>query len=249
MFVAGRKDPTGRVPPGQRVTEKFPVMTAGDPTVADAADWDLALSIETTDGAVREIARWDYDAFSALPQREIVCDIHCVTRWSKLDTRWRGVAIEDLLKVADVAHDDRQVLINPRDDAGDLPIAYVNAQCDGDYAANLRLADLLGDNGFIGLSFDAGDGFAPLAKSHGGPARLVAPRLYFWKSAKWVRRLTLTPFDRKGFWEKLGYHNYGDPWREQRYRGLSDADHRTTLDTALSQQIRRERLKRKRGSD
>ncbi|MEO1292244.1 MAG: molybdopterin-dependent oxidoreductase, partial [Pseudomonadota bacterium] len=130
--------------------------------------------------------------------------------------------------------------IDPATEAGDLPLRYLLAECDGDYGANLRLEDLHAENGFVALDYDG----APLPSDHGGPARLVAPGLYFWKSAKWLRRLVLSPYDRKGFWERLGYHNYGDPWKQQRYRGVSADDHRTTLDTDLSRQIRRERLGR-----
>lgn len=235
-FPIGRTDPTGRVPPGQRVTEKFPVLTAGTPRIAPAASWDLTLCLENTAMERTELGRWDYRGFGELPQTETTCDIHCVTRWSKLDTRWRGVTVDDLLAAVDWRPPEPETV-----DGRAFPIAYVRAESDGDYAANLKLEDLTGGQAFIATHFDG----APLEEIHGGPARLVVPKLYFWKSAKWIRRLVLGPYDRKGFWEKLGYHNYGDPWREQRYRGLSDADHRTTLDTDLSRRIREERLGRK----
>lgn len=239
-FPIGDQTGDGRAPPGQRVTEKWPVLTAGRPETASAADWDLTLEREDEDGARATLAQWDFAAFGALPVREIRCDIHCVTRWSKLDMDWRGVWIADVLEAACVATDALA--------ASDPPIAYLQAECDGGYAANLKLADLLGrdpaSGGFIGLAAaESPDApVAPLTQAHGGPARLVVPKLYFWKSAKWVRRLVLSPYDRKGYWERLGYHNNGDPWREQRYRGLSDADARRTLDPELSRKIRQERL-------
>lgn len=245
------RDPTGRVPPGQIVTTKFPVMTAGSPRVTPAADWTLTLALETADGAVTELGRWDMAAFRALPQTEITVDIHCVTRWSKLDTRWRGVLVDDLfaavgdaLPPLEAAPVDAPEAVDGERDPAALPLAYVEARSDGDFSANLRRADLAGEGALIALDHDAGDGLKPLAEAHGGPARLVIPKLYFWKSAKWLRRLTVSPFDRKGFWERLGYHNYGDPWREQRYRGQGAEDWRRTLDPELSRQIRRERLGR-----
>ena len=241
MFPINRKDPTGRTPPGQRVTSKFPVMTAGAPIVASATSWSLTLSVEAPDMTVTEAASWDYAAFRALPQTELTCDIHCVTRWSKLNTRWRGVLITDLLRAGGL--DFTETALNQAGAPADAPpTAYVHAECDGQYSTNLKLGDLLGDQAMVALEYDAGDGFAPLPEPHGGPARLLAPKLYFWKSAKWLRRLTFSPYDRKGYWEKLGYHNYGDPWKEQRYRGLSDSDHRSTLDSSLSRKIRASRL-------
>lgn len=182
-----------RIPPGQVVTQKFPVMTAGTPRTADKAEWTLTL-----DGEVENPVTLDWAAFNALPQREFVTDIHCVTKWSKLDTRWKGV---DLAVLCD--------LVRPSGDA-----RYVQARADGDYTANLRLADLLDGQAIVATEFDG----KPLTADHGGPVRLVAPRLYFWKSAKWLRGLHFSQFDYKGYWEKLGYHNYGDPWEEQRYR-------------------------------
>ncbi|MEL6977927.1 MAG: molybdopterin-dependent oxidoreductase [Pseudomonadota bacterium] len=216
-----------RIPPGQRVTEKFPVMTAGAPDVTPAARWTLTLEREAEDMSVETLAVWDMATFRALGLARDQVDLHCVTRWSKLDTKWRGVRIDRLLDAAGVASPQER---------------YLQAHCDGDYAANLKLEDLRGEGAMIALDYNDGTGFSPIPLDHGGPARLLVPALYLWKSAKWVRRLTLSPYDRKGFWEKLGYHNYGDPWREQRYRGISDDDHRRTLDTDLSRRIREERL-------
>ena len=183
-----------RIPPNQVVTGKFPVMTAGTPKTAGKEDWTLTL-----DGDVDNPLMLDWRDFQALPHQDFVVDIHCVTRWSKLVTRWRGVSVDAL---AD--------LVRPHAEA-----RYVQARADGNYTANLRLPDLRGGKAFVATHYDG----QPLTADRGGPARLVAPLLYFWKSAKWLRGLHFSPFDYKGYWEKLGYHNYGDPWREQRYRG------------------------------
>jgi DMSO/TMAO reductase YedYZ molybdopterin-dependent catalytic subunit len=187
-----------RVPPGQIVTQKFPVMTAGTPRTADKANWTLTL-----DGEVETPVTLDWTSFNDLPQREFVTDIHCVTKWSKLDTHWKGVDFTVLFD-----------LVRPHKDA-----LYVQARADGDYSANLRAVDLLDGQAIVATEFDG----KPLTSEHGGPARLVAPRLYFWKSAKWLRGLHFSQYDYKGYWEKLGYHNYGDPWLEQRYRGAQRA--------------------------
>lgn len=183
-----------RIPPGQVVTRKFPVMTAGTPKVTSQEKWTL-----TVDGKVETPLQLTWSDFSKLPTQEFTVDIHCVTKWSKLDTVWRGVSLEVLLDLAKPLPEAR----------------YVSAASDGDYSANLRTEDLVGGKAFVATHFDG----QPLSEEHGGPARLVVPGLYFWKSAKWLRRLTLSEYDYKGFWEKLGYHNYGDPWKEQRYRG------------------------------
>ncbi|MCW5712122.1 MAG: sulfite oxidase-like oxidoreductase [Shinella sp.] len=183
-----------RIPPNQVVTRKFPVMTAGTARTATKEDWTLTL-----DGAVENPVTLDWNAFRTLPQQDFTVDIHCVTRWSKLDTNWRGVSIQAL---AD--------LVKPQIEA-----CYVSARADGGYSTNLRLVDLIGGKAFVGTEYEG----APLSEEHGGPARLVVPDLYFWKSAKWLRGLHFSLYDYKGYWEKLGYHNYGDPWKEQRYRG------------------------------
>lgn len=185
--------PRPRVPPNQVVTQKFPVMTAGTPRTAGPSEWTLTL-----DGQVETPVTLDWRAFNQLEKREFVTDIHCVTHWSKLDTRWKGV---DFAVLYDLVKPD--------------PMAtYVQARADGDYTANLRLSDLMDGQAIVATHYDN----QPLGLDHGGPARLVAPRLYFWKSAKWLRGLHFSQYDYKGYWEKLGYHNYGDPWREQRYR-------------------------------
>lgn len=143
------------------------------------------------------LRRWDWKSFRALPAESITVDLHCVTRWSKLRTSWEGVSLDTLL--ADI-----------KTDAG-----YALARSYGDYTTNLPLKDLLNKQAWVAFRFDGQD----LAPEHGGPARLLVPHLYLWKSAKWVRGIRLLQKDRPGFWEELGYHNYGDPWREQRYSG------------------------------
>jgi DMSO/TMAO reductase YedYZ molybdopterin-dependent catalytic subunit len=184
-----------RVPPGQFVTPEFPVLTAG-PTPRTALDsWTLALQ-----HGGRLLAKWSWTEFEALPQTEITADIHCVTKWSKLDTRWRGVTFDDLIKAAGLTA---------------APAPFVLAYCDGGYTTNLPVNDVMNGKAMIATHFDG----LPLLPSHGGPARLLVPHLYFWKSAKWVRRITFRETDTPGFWESLGYHNHGDPWREQRYEG------------------------------
>ena len=184
-------DPS-RVPPGQYVTLDFPVLSAGPTPRTPLAQWSF-----TIDGEVGEPAAWSWEELLALAAEKVRVDIHCVTKWSKLDTNWRGVSIDTLLASIET-------------EAG-----YVTAWSDGGYTTNLALADLTGGRAWIAYEYDG----APLDPEHGGPARLLVPHLYFWKSAKWVRGLTLTRDDKPGFWENYGYHNHGDPWLEQRYQG------------------------------
>ncbi len=179
-----------RVPPGQYVVDDFPVLSAGPTPHTPLDRWDFSIVCE-----VDEQHRWTWEEFRALPSEEVTVDIHCVTKWSKLDTRWTGVAIDTLL------------------DGVETEAEHVTAWCDGDYTTNLPLEDVLGGQAWVAHAFDG----EPLHPEHGGPARLVVPHLYFWKSAKWIRGLTLTIEDQPGFWEAAGYHNRGDPWREQRY--------------------------------
>jgi len=181
---------SSRVPPGQYVVDDFPVLSAG-PTPRTAIDeWSFRI-----DGEVDEPLTWTWDEMMALPQESFTVDIHCVTKWSKLGTTWTAVSIDTLL------------------DGVDTEAEHVVAWCDGDYTTNIPLEDVTGGRAWLAHTFDG----EPLSAEHGGPARLLVPHLYFWKSAKWVRRLELTIDDRPGFWEEAGYHNYGDPWREQRY--------------------------------
>ena len=193
----GRRQPEAiarRLPPGQYETADFPVLSASPTPHTSLATWDF-----TVRGRGGSAARWTWDEFQALPHE--MTDIHCVTKWSKLDTVWEGVSVDTLLAEA-FAH-------------GVESEPYVLAVSDGGYTTNLPLADLTRGKAWVAVKY-AG---APLAPEHGGPARLLVPHLYFWKSAKWVRQLRLMDRDEPGFWESLGYHNYGDPWREQRYDG------------------------------
>jgi DMSO/TMAO reductase YedYZ molybdopterin-dependent catalytic subunit len=182
----------GRVPLGQYVEAGFPVLSAG-PTPRVSLDmWTFTLR-----GEVDEPRSWSWDELQALPQEEITVDIHCVTKWSKLDTAWTGVSVDTLLEGVDTAAE------------------HVVAFCDGGYMTNLPLEDVTGGRAWLAYGYDA----EPLDPAHGGPVRLLVPHLYFWKSAKWVRGLELRIDDEPGFWESYGYNNYGDPWREQRYAG------------------------------
>ncbi len=193
-FRGRRLDPetAARIPPGQYLTRDFPVLSAGPTPTVDLASWDFAIR-----GLVDAPRRWTWQEFRALPSETVTKDIHCVTQWSKLDTTWEGVSLDTLL------------------DGIETDARFVTAFCDGGYTTNLPLADLRGGKAWIAYAFDG----QPLEPEHGGPARLLVPHLYFWKSAKWIRGLDLMRDDRPGFWESLGYHDYGDPWREQRYQG------------------------------
>jgi DMSO/TMAO reductase YedYZ molybdopterin-dependent catalytic subunit len=185
-----------RLPPGQYETSDFPVLSAGPTPDTPIAKWDF-----TVHGAGGSAARWTWEEFHALPHEPVMTDIHCVTKWSKLDTVWEGVSVDTLVAEAGA----RGVEAAP----------YVLAVSDGGYTTNLPLADVTGGKAWVAMKY----GGAPLTPEHGGPARLLVPHLYFWKSAKWVRELRFMERDEPGFWESLGYHNYGDPWREQRYSG------------------------------
>ena len=193
-FRRGRRDRSdGRLPPGQYdVGDGFPVLSAGPTPHTPLSGWDLSIQDETG-GRVR----WTWEEFRALPREPITVDIHCVTTWSKFDTWWEGVAVDTLLQDVETS------------------AAFVLARCDGGYTTNVPLEDLTDGRAWVVDTY-AGE---PLAPEHGGPARLLVPHLYFWKSAKWVTRLELLADEKKGFWERAGYHDYGDPWREQRYDG------------------------------
>jgi DMSO/TMAO reductase YedYZ molybdopterin-dependent catalytic subunit len=181
-----------KLPPGQHVVTDFPVLSAGPTPRISVEDWTFTLKI-----GPRIAATWSWAEFNALPQTEMTRDIHCVTTWSKLDTVWEGVLIDDLLAAAGL----------------EAPTAHTLAHSYGGYSTNLPAADLLSGKAMVATKFDG----LPLAAAHGGPARLLVPHLYFWKSAKWVNALQFTERDELGFWELRGYHRYGDPWREQRY--------------------------------
>jgi DMSO/TMAO reductase YedYZ molybdopterin-dependent catalytic subunit len=181
-----------RIPPGQYLTPDFPVLSAGPTPHTPLDEWSL-----TIHGAVDEPVSWSWDEFRALPAETFTVDIHCVTKWSKLDTTWTGVSVDTLLEGVTTEAE------------------FLTAWSDGDYTTNLPLEDVSDGKAWVVYEY----GGEPLDPEHGGPARLLVPHLYFWKSAKWVRGLALTAEDEPGFWEAAGYNNYGDPWREQRYWG------------------------------
>ena len=183
---------TARVPPGQYVTPDYPVLSAGPTPHTPLESWSFSIG-----GEVDESPSWSWEEFRALPSEEITADIHCVTKWSKLDTKWRGVSIDTLL------------------DGVQTSAEFVIQYGDGGYTTNVPLADVTDGKAWIVYEYDG----EPLPAEHGGPARLLVPHLYFWKSAKWIRGLRLQSQDEPGFWEVNGYNNYGDPWKEQRYWG------------------------------
>jgi DMSO/TMAO reductase YedYZ molybdopterin-dependent catalytic subunit len=192
-LIAKGIDPA-RVPPGQYVTERFPVLHAGVVPEVDLSEWDF-----TVGGLVAAEKRWSWDEFRALPPEALTADIHCVTKWSKLDTAWEGVPVRSVWEQLDADPAATHVLVH----------AYHG------FTANLPLDDFLREDNLFAHTY-AG---APLEPEHGYPLRLVVPHLYFWKSVKWVRGFTVLDEDQPGFWERNGYHMYGDPFKEQRFWG------------------------------
>ena len=181
-----------RVPPGQYLTEGFPVLTVGPNPPYDLSTWDFQVF-----GEVEDELQLSWDELQALPQKDVVVDIHCVTRWSKIDTSWRGVPVRDLLERAKVKPEGK----------------YVMAYSDGGYTTNLPLEVVRDEDVLLAHTYEG----KPLEHDHGGPLRLLVPKRYFWKSAKFVRKLEVMSEDRMGFWELNGYHNDADPWKEQRH--------------------------------
>ena len=187
----GRRDPDAhRLPPGQYRTMQFPVLSAGHTPRIDESEWRL--TVASAGGAE---ASWTWSEFLALPQEDVETDIHCVTGWSKFGTGWRGVSLDTLLAAVPVDG------------------AYLMATSYGGYTTNMPVAEVTGGRAWVAHEYDG----AALEPSHGGPARLLVPHLYFWKSAKWIAHLRLMTEDRPGFWEDNGYHMHGDPWTEERY--------------------------------
>lgn len=189
---AGRPRGGTDLPPGQYLTHEFPVLSAGPTPHVLPDHWEFTVANEAG-----EVTRWDWSALTKLPSETITKDLHCVTRWSKLGTEWKGVSLDVLLADIETGAD----------------FAMVHSY--GGYTTNLPLEDLLDGQAWIAYEYDG----EPLAAEHGGPARLLVPHLYLWKSAKWVRGLVLSDTEDLGFWETAGYHEYGDPWKEQRYAG------------------------------
>ncbi len=204
FFERRKPEPQRPIPPGQYLEDGFPVLTTGPTVRVDAALWEFTIQSSGAgengrEGESKILGSWDWDALNALPQTDLHTDIHCVTKWSKLDTDWRGVTIDTLLEDAGIARPD----------------GYVMALCDGGYTTNLPINDIVDGKGLLVHTYDG----QPLAPEHGGPVRLLVPHLYLWKSAKWIRSLKFMDQDAPGFWEGYGYNMYGDPWREQRYTG------------------------------
>jgi DMSO/TMAO reductase YedYZ molybdopterin-dependent catalytic subunit len=191
-FFGRRREQSDRLPPGQYLVRDWPVLSAGPTPHTPLDQWSFSLL-----GAVNPERRWTWEELKALPKENVTRDIHCVTKWSKLDMEWEGVSLDVLF------------------DGAQLDGAYLTAFCDGGYTTNLEVEDATGGKAWVAFAADG----EPLAPEHGGPARLLVPHLYFWKSAKWVRGIEIKQRDEPGFWESLGYHNRGDPWREQRYQG------------------------------
>jgi DMSO/TMAO reductase YedYZ molybdopterin-dependent catalytic subunit len=189
----GHEPPTThRLPPGQHETQGFPVLSAGPTPRIPLDRWQLTVTTEHA-----KTHAWSWPQFLGLSQEEVRADLHCVTKWSKFGTMWRGVAVDTLLRNVDTS------------------AAFVTVRSYGGYTTNLPVADVRNGRAWIVHQYDG----HPLTPEHGGPARLLVPHLYLWKSAKWISGLTLTTEDHPGFWEMFGYNNYGDPWREQRYSG------------------------------
>jgi len=184
-----------RLPPGQYLERGFPVLSAGPTPRITHDQWRFTLKI-----GPRLVKTWTWDEFNALPRTKFHRDIHCVTKWSKFDTNWAGVTVDDLLSEAGIS---------------EPPTPYLLAHSFDGYSTNVPLQDLAGEKAMVALAYED----APIAPDHGGPARLLVPHLYFWKSAKWLNALQFTERDEPGFWELRGYHIYGDPWREQRFTG------------------------------
>jgi DMSO/TMAO reductase YedYZ molybdopterin-dependent catalytic subunit len=191
-FGGRRRESRPDLPPGQYLTHDFPVLSAGPTPRVPQDRWTFTVSTET--GTEQS---WTWDEFQKLPAEDVTVDIHCVTKWSKLATSWRGVSLDTIMADVETAAD------------------YAVVHSYGGYTTNMPLEDLLDGKAWVAYRYDGED----LHPEHGGPARLLVPHLYFWKSAKWVRGLRTVLEDEPGFWEEAGYHNYGDPWREQRYQG------------------------------
>ena len=191
-FSGHRRSSDPNLPPGQYLTEDFPVLSAGPTPRVDLDDWELSVTTETGD-----VHRWDWAGLQALPQDEPTVDLHCVTRWSKLDTTWEGVPIQKILELAQVR-----------------PSAtHVVSHAEQGYTANLPL-DVLDDEDVLLADTFGGQ---PLEAEHGYPLRLLVPKRYFWKSSKWIRGLEFLDHDQLGFWERYGYNNDADPWKEERF--------------------------------
>jgi len=186
-----------RLPPGQTLTDKFPVLSYGPTPRFNLAKWDFRMV-----GLVEQELHFSYEQFRALPQSRQVSDFHCVTTWSRFDNTWQGVRVLDLMKLVSLKPQTRNVVVH----------------CEAGYTTNLPLGEFLDDDVMLAHRHDGRD----LQPDHGWPLRLIVPKLYAWKSAKWVRAIEFSEFDQRGFWEVRGYHNHADPWREERYSFQED---------------------------
>lgn len=193
-FLTGRtaRPETERLPPGQHLVKNWPILDLGVEPAVDRTSWRLDAV-----GTVATSLSWDWSEFMHQPQVELVSDIHCVTSWSRYDNAWSGVSTSQVVEVVGVLEETRFVILHSYDG----------------YTTNLAIEDFLSADALLAHSWQ-GD---PLPREHGGPVRLVVPHLYFWKSAKWLRRIEFSTVDKPGFWEVRGYHNHGDPWTEERY--------------------------------
>jgi len=181
-----------RLPPGQELTSKFPILDLGTQPNLSKSEWSLRC-----DGLLEYPTAWDWESFQQLPRSTLVSDIHCVTNWSRYDNEWHGVTTQDLVEIVKPLPEAKYVLIRSFDG----------------YTTNLPIKDFLAEGAIIADHWEG----KPLNREHGGPVRLVIPHLYFWKSAKWIRQIIFRKDEHKGFWEVRGYHNYGDPWKNQRF--------------------------------
>ncbi|MFL2664417.1 MAG: molybdopterin-dependent oxidoreductase [Dehalococcoidia bacterium] len=183
-----------KIPPGQYLEKSFPVLSAGPTIYIDKQSWDFSIMKEE-----KIISKFSWNDLIAFPHKLINTDIHCVTKWSKLDTNWIGVSFDEILSNLSI----------------EKKYQYIMAFSDGGYTTNIPIDDIINGKGYLVYKYDNDD----ITPEHGGPVRLFIPHLYFWKSAKWIRGIKLLENDEPGFWEKYGYHMYGDPWKEQRYQG------------------------------
>lgn len=194
-----KKIPADRIPPGQKVTEKFPVLSFGETPPVDLTAWDFQ-----TTGLVEVPLKLDFQQFLALPQVKICSDFHCVTRWSRLDNLWEGVGFKTIVALTKPLPGAQFILLYSQDG----------------YTTNLPLKEALNDDVLLAFRHDGHD----LSPDHGGPLRLVVPKLYAWKSAKWIRKIEFMAKNKRGFWESNGYHNHADPWKEERYASDEEGD-------------------------
>ena len=191
-FKRKKENTQHSLPPGQYLEEGFPILTAGPTPHIKLDEWTFEIKQDNS-----SLARWTWKEFTKLPISDWTTDIHCVTKWSKFNTHWRGIFIDDILSDAKLK----------------LREGYFMAECEGGYTTNLPVEDVVNRKGMIAIEYNG----QPIEPAHGGPARLLVPHLYFWKSAKWIKSIWLMNEDVSGFWESNGYHMYGDPWKEQRY--------------------------------